>query len=95
MPHFLLWLYVPTRLLISSRNNASIFNLSIFSNGKVNLVGAFRRFKISSSFHKRRENKGKEKWEFLPKTVFRKQLKQIFVFGTSVKKKPYTYAILL
>jgi len=56
--------------MISSRNNASIFNFSILFDGKVNLVGTFGRlkFKIPNSFQKRlqeKQKKIKEKREFL------------------------------
>jgi len=50
-------LFLVSVYMISSWNNASIFNLSIFTGGKVNLDGAFRRwkFKIPSSFQKHLE----------------------------------------
>ena len=46
---------------ISSRNNASIFNFSIFFDWKVNIVGALGRskFKIPSNFQKRQEKQKK------------------------------------
>ena len=47
---------------ISSRNNASIFDCSSVSNRKMNLIGALGRskFKIPSSFKKRREKQTKK-----------------------------------
>jgi len=62
---------------ISKRKNASIFNPSSFSCGKVNLVGAFGRskIKISNDFQTRREKqrkKIKEKRDFFKKSFFEK-----------------------
>ena len=48
---------------INSRNNASIFHISILFDFKVNIVGALGRSKFEStiSFHKRREKQPKIK----------------------------------
>jgi len=50
-----LFLYYLSLYTISSRNSASIFNFSVFSGGKENLVGALLRrskFKFKSKFSK-------------------------------------------
>jgi len=61
-------------ITLSGSETASVFFNSILFDGKENLVGALRRskFKILSSFQKRRENKekNKEKPEFLRKIGF-------------------------
>jgi len=62
---------------IRCRNNASIFNSSSLSGGKVSLVDALDRLriKISSSFLKRRQkqkNKLRKNGKFYAKSVFDK-----------------------
>jgi len=82
---FNIFLFVSVYTL-RSRNTASIFNFSIFFDGKVNLVGALRRSHIPFSVQKRREKQNKnygkpgnfERNRFSPKSIL--------VFGATLRQ---------
>jgi len=58
--------------MISSRNNTSVLNYSIFSGGKMNLIGALERSNSPIVFKSTRKNKKiiKEKQKFSQKYGF-------------------------
>jgi len=66
--------------------NAPIFEISIFSDRKKNLVGTFGRskFKVSSSFRKRQNKQKKvKKWYFYTKSFYIWNIHQIFILTFS------------